>query len=157
MRFCCYLTDEGLASSFAARPGYHGELAIDPDTGAILRLVLRADMKLSAAQQAGQSRNPVLRSDMLLEYGAIDLAGKKYICPKHTVSVMTTWTLGSQGPLKKPVSKEEGLKAAKEALARMEFSRVNAINEAVFSDYHVFGSEARIVSDPGDAPPTANQ
>jgi len=157
VRFCCYLTDDGLASSFTATPGYHGELAIDPDTGAILRLVLRADFKLSAAQQAEQSRNPVLRSDVLMEYGAIDIAGKKYICPMRSVSVMTTWTLGAQGPLKKPLSKAEGLKAAKEALALMEFSRVNAVNEAVFRDYHVFRSEVRMVSDPGDAPPNPNQ
>jgi hypothetical protein len=157
VRFCCYLTDNGLASSFAATPGYHGELAIDPDTGAILRLVLRADIKLSAAQQAEQNRNPVLRSDVLMEYGSIDIAGKKYICPMHSVSVMTTWTLGSHGPLKAPVSREEGLKAAKEALALMEFSRVNAINEAVFRDYHVFRSETRIVSDPGDVPPNPNK
>jgi hypothetical protein len=119
--------------------------------------VLRADFKLSAAQQAEQSRNPVLRNDVLMEYGAIDIAGKKYICPTHSVSVMTTWTLGSHGPLKTLVSKEEGLKAAREALALMEFSRVNAINEAVFSDYHVFRSEVRMVSDPGDAPPNPNQ
>jgi hypothetical protein len=157
VHFCCYLTDDGSASSFAATPGYHGELAIDPDTGAILRLVLKADFELSAAQQTEQSRNPVLRNDVLLEYGAVDIAGKKYICPTHFVSVMTTWTLGSHGPLKTLVSKEEGLKAAKEALALMEFSRVNAINEAVFSDYHVFRSEVRIVADPGDAPATPNQ
>jgi hypothetical protein len=75
----------------------------------------------------------------------------------RSVSVMTTWTLGAQGPLKKPLSKAEGLKAAKEALALMEFSRVNAVNEAVFRDYHVFRSEVRMVSDPGDAPPNPNQ
>jgi hypothetical protein len=49
------------------------------------------------------------------------------------------------------MSKADGAKAAKKALALMEFSRVNAINEALFRDYHVFRSEIRIVSDPPEA------
>jgi hypothetical protein len=151
VRLCCYLADDGLESSFAATAGYHGELAIDPSTGAILRLVLTADLKPNVAQQVEQKRNPVLRSDILVEYGAIDIAGKPYVCPVRTVSVMTSWTLGSQGPMKRPMSKADGAKAAKKALALMEFSRVNAINEALFRDYHVFRSEIRIVSDPPEA------
>lgn len=153
VRFCCYLADDGLPSSFAAAPGYHGELAIDPDTGAILRLVLKADLKLDVAQQPEQDRNPVLRSEVLVEYGRVDIGGKQYVCPLRTVSVMTSWTLGGQGPIKRPTSKSEGARAAKKALALMEFSRVNAVNEAAFRDYHVFRSEIRIVSDPGEPEP----
>lgn len=143
---CCYLTDDGLPSSFAATPGYHGELSIDPDTGAVLRLVLKADIRSDEAQQ----RSPLLRSDVLVDYGTENISARQYVCPTRFVSVMTSWTLGSQGLLKRSMSKGEGAKAAKKALALMEFSRVNAINEAEFHDYHVFGSEMRIVSDPGD-------
>jgi hypothetical protein len=157
VRFCCYLAEDGSASSFAAKPGYHGELAIDPASGAILRLVLMADLKPGAAQPDEQSRNPVLRSDVLMEYGEVNIRGKKYICPKRSVSAMTSWTLGSQGPVKENMSKAEGAKAAKKALALMEFSRVNAINEALFVDYHVFRSEMRIVSEPGNSPPDAKK
>jgi len=153
VHFCCYLADDGSASSFAAKPGYHGELAIDPASGAVLRLVLMADLKPRAAQPDQQSRNPVLRSDVLMEYGAVDIRGKKYVCPQRSVSAMTSWTLGSQGPVKENMSKAEGAKAAKKALALMEFSRVNAINEASFIEYHVFRSDMRIVSESGDSPP----
>jgi hypothetical protein len=66
---------------------------------------------------------------------------------------MTTWTLGSKGPTKRPMSRAEGSRAAKKALALMEFSRVNAINEAVFREYHVFLSDIRIVSDTSKAIP----
>lgn len=89
---------------------------------------------------------------MLIEYGAVSIGDKQYICPLRAVSVMTTWTLGSQGPVQESLSKAEDARAAGKALALMEFSRVNAINEAEFSDYHVFGSDMRIVSDPKDPP-----
>jgi hypothetical protein len=150
VHFCCYLADNGMMSSYAATVGYHGELAIDVETGAVLRLVLKADFKKDPLleiepAQVGQRAKPVLRSDVLVEYGGVDIGGKQYICPTRMVSVMTSWTLGGQGPLKELPSKAEGAKAAKKALALMEFSRVNAINEAVFRDYHVFRSEMRIV------------
>jgi hypothetical protein len=150
-QFCCYLGEDGFPSSYASQPGYHGELAIDPETGAVLRLVLKADVRPDAAAQEGPEKSPLLRSDVLVEYGGVEIAGKQYIVPQRTVSVMTSWTLGSEGPVKQGLPKAEGAKAAQKALALMEFSRVNAINEAVFRDYHVFRSEIRLVADPGDA------
>ena len=166
VRFCCYWGQDGLPSSFSARPGYHGELAIDPGSGAILRLVLKADLRPDVAAHVEpdpaahvepdpaahgeQEKSPLLRSDVLVEYGAVDIGGKQYVCPTRSVSVMTSWTLGSQGPIKQWV---EDKKAAKKALALMEFSRVNAINEAVFRDYHVFRTEMRIVAQPAEAGP----
>lgn len=155
VRFCCYLANDGLPSSFAAKPGYHGELSIDPKTGAILRLVLKTDLRPDSSQPNTIEKTPLLRNDVLVEYGELEIAGKQYICPTRSVSVMTTWTLGSQGPLKRPISKSEGSRAAQKALALIEFSRVNAINEAVFRDYHVFRSEIRIVSDPAETGPTS--
>ena len=151
VRFCCYLGEDGLPSSYSATPGYHGELAIDPETGAVLRLVLKADVRSDAAGASEKEKIPLLRSDVLVEYGPVDIAGKQYITPQRAVSVMTSWTLGGQGPLKKPMSKAEGKKAALKALALMEFSRVNAVNETLFRDYHVFRSEVKLVADPADA------
>jgi hypothetical protein len=151
VRFCCYLAEDGLPSSYATTPGYHGELAIDPETGAVLRLVLKADVRQDGATPVEKEKSPLLRSDVLVEYGAVDIAGKQYIVPQRAVSVMTSWTLGGQGPLKKPMSRAEGKKAALKALELMEFSRVNAINEAVFRNYHVFETEVKLVADPADA------
>jgi hypothetical protein len=150
-RFCCYLAEDGLPSSYDAKPGYHGELAIDPETGAVLRLVLKADIRHDPTVQAEKEKSPLLRSDVLVEYGAVDIAGTQYITPQRAVSVMTSWTLGGQGPIRNPMAQAEGAKAAKKALALLEFSRVNAINEAVFRDYHVFRSEVRVIPDAGDA------
>jgi len=152
VRFCCYLTDDGSPSSFAAVPGYHGELTIDPISGAVLRITLQADFNTAAAQ-LNRIHNPVLRSDMLIEYGAVDIAGKKFICPVRAISVMSTWTLGPQGPVDQAMSKSDGAKAAKNALAAMEFSRVTAINESAFRQYHLFGSEMRMIGEPASTPP----
>ena len=151
VRLCCYLGQDGLPSSFAATPAYHGELAIDPETGAVLRLVLKADLRRDPPLRIEQERSPLLRSDVLVAYGAVDIASKTYICPERTVSEMTSWTLGLQESPGPAGSKHDAVKAAKDARASMEFSRVNAINEAVFRDYHVFRSEVRIVSDPGES------
>jgi len=151
VRFCCYLGEDGLPSSYAATPSYHGELAIDPETGAVLRLVVKADVRPDGAAHTEREKSPLLRSDVLVEFGPVELGGKQYITPQRAVSVMTSWTLGGQGPLKNPMSKAEGARAAKKALELLEFSRVNAINEVVFRDYHVFGTEIRLIADPGDA------
>ena len=144
VRFCCYLAENGLMSDFNAKPGYHGELAIDPDTGAVVRLVLR-DLRLDPLFHVEEKTSPLLRSEVLVEYGPVEIAGKQYVCPTRMISVMTSWTLGGQGLLKQHVSNSEGAREAKKALALMEFSRVNAINEALFRDYHVFRAEMRIV------------
>lgn len=90
---------------------------------------------------------------MLIEYGAVDIAGKKFICPVRAVSVMSTWTLGAHGPVDQTMSKSDGAKAAKNALAAMEFSRVTAINESTFRQYHLFGSEMRMIGEPTSTPP----
>jgi hypothetical protein len=71
VRFCCYLANDGLPSSFAVKPGYHGELAIDPKSGAILRLVLKADLRPDASQTNAPEKSPLLRNDVLVEYGAV--------------------------------------------------------------------------------------
>jgi hypothetical protein len=58
--------------------GYLGEIAIDPSDGTILRVSLRADMERS---------NPLLVSDLMVEYGPEELGGKSYICPKRAVAL----------------------------------------------------------------------
>ena len=61
--------------------GYRGEIAIDPATGTILRLVLRADPEPGDA---------LLRADILVEYGPVELGGKTYICPVRGVAISRT-------------------------------------------------------------------
>lgn len=111
---------ESAGSSGAVAPtAYHGEIGIDPASGTILRLVLEADPDPSSA---------VTRADIMVEYGAVGIGGKVYTCPLRSVSMSTgrtPQTFTAQGP----------------TLAR----EVTRLDDVVFSDYHVFRSDFRIV------------
>jgi len=104
--------------------GYHGEVAIDPTTGAILRLTVQADPPLGST---------ILEGDILVEYGPVEIGGKMYTCPLRSVSVSLTMAglasgTGSYGPV---------LVRSKEA---------TLLNDVVFEDYHLFRSDSRILT-----------
>ena len=74
----CCLPDGDGTSAFQKRAGYHGEIAIDPTTGALLRLELIFDLK---------STTPLIRSEIMAEYGPVEIGGKSYICPVRSVGI----------------------------------------------------------------------
>jgi VWFA-related protein len=74
----CCLPDGDGTIAFHHRAGYHGEIVIDPATGAILRLELIFDLK---------STTPDIRSAVMIEYGPVQIAGKSYICPVRSLSI----------------------------------------------------------------------
>jgi hypothetical protein len=64
---------------FTAAPGYHGELFVDPETGIIVRLITKADLK---------NTDPVQQEDIRVDYGPVEIAGKQYIVPVNS-SILT--------------------------------------------------------------------
>jgi hypothetical protein len=105
--------------------GYRGEIAIDPSTGTILRLVLRADTKPT---------DPLTKADILVEYGPMVLDGKTYICPLRSVALSVaagTQVFSSQG------------KPAPRLLQ-------TSLNDVAFERYHLFRADAKILN--GDNP-----
>ena len=58
--------------------GYRAELAIDPDTGAIFRLVIESELPPWL---------PLRRASVVVEYGQVAIAGKTYICPIRSISI----------------------------------------------------------------------
>lgn len=100
-------------------PAFHGELAIDAASGAILRITIRA---LSTNEP-----DEMLDSNILVEYGPVDIGGRSYICPVHGV-VMTTTHERDEPP---------------ERIAL--FPRPRFLNDITFSGYHVFRGETRIL------------
>ena len=62
--------------------GYKGEIAIDPVSGTIRRLVLHAD--------PGSPKELVV-ADVVVEYGSIELGGKTYICPLRGIAHSADW------------------------------------------------------------------
>lgn len=101
--------------------GYRGEIAIDPSTGTILRLILRADAKPS---------DPLAKADLLVEYGPIALAGKTYVCPVRSVAL----SLGSGTEIFSP----QGQPAPR--------LQQTSLNDVAFERYHLFHADARILN-----------
>ena len=107
--------------------GYHGEVAIDPATGTILRLTVQADPAFGS---------PVFRGDIMVEYGPVEIGGKTYTCPIRSVSISLTSTglLIGMGPFGRPAHNPED----------------TLLNDVTFDDYHQFRSDSRILT--GDIP-----
>jgi hypothetical protein len=59
--------------------GYHGELFINPDTGLVVRVITRAEMKPT---------DFVLREDRRIDYGPVAVAGKQYMLPRVSITAM---------------------------------------------------------------------
>jgi hypothetical protein len=79
-------SDEGEAAQVS---GYHGEMAIDPATGTILRVTVQAEQPLSS---------PIRQSDIMVEYGPVAIGAKTYTCPVRSVSMSETGSMGALGP-----------------------------------------------------------
>ena len=124
--YCCLVGGD----TFLASPRYLGELTIDPGTGAILRLTMQAEL----GWIPGPNLNPVLPAKgaaAMIEYGPVEIGGKEYICPHRSVVIMrvrtvTTVTLWGQ---------------TFDIYAPYE----TRLNDIVYTDYHKFGAEARML------------
>jgi VWFA-related protein len=103
----------------AIDPAYHGEIEIDPETGQILRLTEVAD------PAPGQG---VVRAARAVDYAPVKIGDQSYIVPVRGVaySMIPVPSLGATDEASDPV-------------------QVN-LNDVVFTNYHEFGSEARIVT-----------
>ena len=119
--YCC-LTDGDGTRVFKFKPGYHGELTIDADSGAILRLTVVADL---------EPRSPLQVSDIMVQYGPETIGGSTYICPVRSVSLwrgrrnvrVNEW--GSSFKVYGPFE--------------------TMLDDVSFEDYHLFRGEARIL------------
>lgn len=125
---CCVPDGDG-TQAFQRYAGFHEEIGIDPESGAILRLTLQTDLL---------STTPSTRSDVMIEYGPVDIGGTTYICPLRSVSMMRA-------------------RSVRVRLDWDEFFRAygpyaTMLNDVTFDRYHVFRSNSRVLtgSDPGD-------
>jgi VWFA-related protein len=118
---CCLPNGDGTIG-FARRTGYHGEIAIDPESGAILRLEVEADL---------QGFVPLDRSEIMIAYGPVEIGGKTYICPVRSVSI---WRARSVPTL-----------SEWDESFRTWGPYATMLNEISFDQYHMFRSESRIL------------
>jgi hypothetical protein len=86
VEFCCFQSGKARGHEFREYAAYHGEMALDPTTGTVLRLMIVADMEPQA---------PILQSAILVEYGPLAIAGTSYYCPVRSVSLQVEWERGT--------------------------------------------------------------
>ena len=105
------------ANSYHGTPSYHGNLYLDPASGAVLRVTIESDLKPS---------DPITRAAISVQYGPVEIGGNSYICPVHSIAISLTKSHAGGD------------------MSDMEILR---INEVSFTDYHRFGSTSRIITD----------
>jgi VWFA-related protein len=122
-----YLANDDRMVPLQKKAAFHGEFAVDPASGAILRLTVQADL---------EARLPLERSDVMVEYSPVVIGGNTYFCPARSVSIVRQRT-------------------AMDIHEWGEHFKVYAPFETILSDmayekYHVFHPTARML--PGFTP-----
>ena len=102
---------------FRDHPAYHGDLYIDPETGAVLRITLDAELAPDA---------PVLASRLAVEYAPVEIGGKSWVCPVRGIAVSLVHN-----------PEMEDLEGG---------SPERFVNIVSFTDYHKFGSTSTILA-----------
>lgn len=115
---------------FRARPGYSGEITIDPETGIILRLTMVSEPGWIAEPDQAPLM-PVKKTSMMLEYGPTEIGGKQYMCPLRSVVIMRSRTARVLSLW------DEDLEIYTPYETRL--------NDVTYSQYHKFGSESRML------------
>jgi VWFA-related protein len=112
---------------FRVTPGYHGTLAIDPDSGAILRITIEAELK---------SEDPISKAATMVQYGPVTIGDRTFIFPVRSMALS----------VEKPGF--NGRTGAQPTLL---------VNQTTFTDYHRLGATIRMFADaPGAGAPPAN-
>jgi hypothetical protein len=113
--------------TFSEVVAYHGEMAVEPSSGTIVRLTLLADMKPNEF---------TVNSGIEVEYGQVSIGGKDYLLPTRSVNTSFAHALLVHGGW--------GHGQGCPTLAVMPGLQ-RSLNDVVFENYHVFRSDARIV------------
>jgi VWFA-related protein len=104
------------------KPAYHGEIAIDPGTGAILRMTADAELPLGVK---------LTRAAIMVEYGSVEIGGKSFICPERSVALSL-------------IRYAHATKGAHSILDHDPL--MTLVNDVTFEQYHRLGAEARILT-----------
>lgn len=121
--YCCLAEGNG-TTVFRKLSAYHGEIQINPETGAIVRLTVQADVG---------PRLPIVRSDILVDYAPQTLGNVEYMCPAHSVTI---W----RG------RRSEDIHEWNESF-RGYGPFETMMDDVTFDRYHLFRGETRILSE----------
>jgi hypothetical protein len=111
----------GFLKEIIHHPAYHGEIAVNPTDGSILRLTMVAELKAD---------DPVVEADILVEYGSVEIGEKMFIGPLKSVALAKFRDPGTY-QIRNMLLPATALKTQ--------------VNNTVFRDYHLYWSERRIL------------
>lgn len=109
------------AKLFHATPGYHGTLSIDPNSGAILRVTLEAELKTG---------DPISRAATVVQYGPVMIGDRSYIFPMRSLAFSMEEPAAFGHPREPPTL---------------------LVNQATFTGYHRLGASIRMIAEGSDA------
>lgn len=150
VNYCCIANSEGTRTNlYRQTASYHGEMTIDPATGAILRLTAEANLK------AGE---PVASASLLVEYGPVEIGGKTYTCPTRALALSRAESettdkdvLVSTAPMGSGGLFSGSARSVVHSTSATQGPEQTLLNDIAFDQYHVFRSEARIVAGNADS------
>jgi hypothetical protein len=125
LTYCCLPEGDG-TTPYQNKADTYGEFAVNPATGSIMRIVINADL-----DEERDPDVPLIRSQVMVEYGPEELGGKTYICPERSVEI-------SRGRSERELHEWGMVFSVYSYFETM-------INDVTFGGYHKFGSEARIL------------
>jgi hypothetical protein len=138
VEYCC-VTEGNKTGLFRQISGYHGEIKVDPASGTILRIAIQADLRDSF---------PITAADLSVEYGQVEIGGKNYICPLHSVAIVKAYTRAPDMGSEEPLYPCKGTRP--DNIRDMPIQTM--INDIAFRQYHLFRSESRILTTSDPAP-----
>ena len=108
-------------------PGYHGEIAIDPGTGRVARIVVICDFAPDA---------PMSKANVELEYGAVELGEREYILPLRGVTV-TSFSLAARHYL--------FVHWGMDFPIQTDHFTVTSVDDLAFSNYRIYKPRLKII------------
>jgi len=111
-------------------PPYHGEIGIDSADGSLLRLTMIAELN---------PNGPIIKSDLLVNYGPVEIGGSTYICPLRSVALTLAREVRTNSNPSSDYQEQYG-------------PLQTHVNDVVFRNYHLFRAEMRILTDDASSP-----
>jgi hypothetical protein len=129
VNYCCVGAPDQPLHSFQSVPPFHGEIAIDPATGAVYRLVIITELSPT---------DPIFQAEVMVEYEPVEIGGQSYVCPSKSVTITTAVS---------PAVRRSCFVGGDCYVAEESRPKDTAINDTEYDSgsYRVFRSEMRIL------------
>ncbi len=132
LNYCCVQGDNR-SRVFKQLSGYHGEIAIDPANGTIFRLTVVAEL--------GKS-DPIVKANILVEYGPVEIGGATYICPLKSVSI----SLAHEQDVHPVRMQRYSATSVEQNNQDIPKPLQTLLDDVAFEQYHVFRAESSILT-----------